>query len=175
MAEWLALITGKCGDSSSIPAKVKTFFGRIKSLDTIHCLSFWIKFNFFKFKFLKKSIRLKFVMVIGFYVWLYDKSRWHWGWIMKWLVEFESIDIILLLLIDETESTTFAAIWSLWRLRRYTSLISAFPLFDFSSEFLCVSIFRLFKRDVVFYYAQSLRRSLDQVVTAINSAGFMNV
>ena len=33
MAEWSALQTGKRGDSSSIPAKVKTFFGGIKILE----------------------------------------------------------------------------------------------------------------------------------------------
>ena len=39
VAEWLALQTGKRGDSSSIPAQVKTFFGGIKSLERyIACL-----------------------------------------------------------------------------------------------------------------------------------------
>ena len=31
MAEWSALLTGNCGDSCSIPAEVKSFFGGIKS------------------------------------------------------------------------------------------------------------------------------------------------
>ena len=33
MAEWLVLQTGKHGDSSSIPAEVKTFFVGIKSFE----------------------------------------------------------------------------------------------------------------------------------------------
>ena len=33
MAEWSALQTGKFGDSSSIPAQVKTFIGGIKNLE----------------------------------------------------------------------------------------------------------------------------------------------
>ena len=33
VAEWSVLQTGNRGDSSSIPAKVKTFFGEIKCLE----------------------------------------------------------------------------------------------------------------------------------------------
>ena len=36
MVEWLALQTGKRGDSSSIPAEVKTFFWRNEAARTIH-------------------------------------------------------------------------------------------------------------------------------------------
>ena len=38
VAEWSALQTGKRGDSSSIPAKVRTFFSKIKSLQ--HLIAF---------------------------------------------------------------------------------------------------------------------------------------
>ena len=61
VAEWSALQTGKCGDSSSIPAKVKTFFWRNQESPPIHCLSFWIKFelqiklNFFNWKKIEKK------------------------------------------------------------------------------------------------------------------------
>ena len=44
MAEWSALQTSKRGDSSSIPAKVKTIFWRNHCSESgIHWLSFWIK------------------------------------------------------------------------------------------------------------------------------------
>ena len=43
VAEWSALQTGKRGDSSSIPAEVKTFFGGIKSLE--RCIAFRFEFN----------------------------------------------------------------------------------------------------------------------------------
>jgi len=42
VAEWLALRTGKRGDSSSIPAKVKHFFGGINDIATyIACRFEW--------------------------------------------------------------------------------------------------------------------------------------
>ena len=46
MAEWSALLTGKRGDSSSIPAKVKTFFGGIKSLEQYIGCHFELNLNF---------------------------------------------------------------------------------------------------------------------------------
>ena len=46
MAEWSALQTGKRGDSSSIPAQVKTFFGGIKSLEQYIACNFELNKNF---------------------------------------------------------------------------------------------------------------------------------
>ena len=54
VAEWSALHTLKCGDSGSIPANVKTFFGRIKYLGQYFTcrfeLNFKLNYIFFKFK-----------------------------------------------------------------------------------------------------------------------------
>ena len=63
MAEWLALQTGKREDSSSIPAKVKTLFGGIKSLEQyIAChfeLNLNFELNFYQLKISFKQIRFK--------------------------------------------------------------------------------------------------------------------
>ena len=45
MAEWSALQTGKWGDLSSFPAKVKTFFGGIKSLEQYINSHFYLNLN----------------------------------------------------------------------------------------------------------------------------------
>ena len=49
MAEWSVLQTGKHGDSSTIPAGVKTFFGGINSLKQYiaYRFEFNLKLNFF--------------------------------------------------------------------------------------------------------------------------------
>ena len=46
MAEWSALQTDERADSSSILAKIKTFFGGIKSLEQYIAFRFEINFNF---------------------------------------------------------------------------------------------------------------------------------
>jgi len=46
VAEWSALQTGKRGDSSSVPAEVKTFFGGIKNLEQNIDFRFELNFNF---------------------------------------------------------------------------------------------------------------------------------
>ena len=46
MAEWSALPPRVPGDSSSIPAEVKTFFGGIKSLEQYIYSRFELNFNF---------------------------------------------------------------------------------------------------------------------------------
>ena len=46
VAEWSALSTGNRGDPSSIPVKVKTFFGVIMSLELYIAYSFELNKNF---------------------------------------------------------------------------------------------------------------------------------
>ena len=47
MAEWSALQTAKLGDSSSIPAEVKTLFGGIKNLEQYITYHFELDYVFF--------------------------------------------------------------------------------------------------------------------------------
>ena len=57
MAEWLALPTFNCGDPSSIPAKVKTFFGGIVSFEQYIGCRFNFNFNFNSIKFFKTKFQ----------------------------------------------------------------------------------------------------------------------
>ena len=67
MAEWLALQTGKRGDSGSIPAKVKTFFFSINQQQNYHFESnLNLKLNFFLIEFVLTHGSTHFIVINSF-------------------------------------------------------------------------------------------------------------
>ena len=65
----------------------------------------------------------------------------------------ESIVITFLLLINETDSTTFVAIWYFWRLLRYTSLVARASAFLFPCFFGLSSTFIFQERHHFLFFA----------------------